>query len=170
MQHNILYLMAFLFALSGCGGLAKRSADAPQAQPIATPSPSMGAANRTEALLQALLALDVDYRYGGSSPEQGFDCSGLVAHVFLEAYGVRLPRTVQSQSELGMPVDLSELQPGDLVFYNTLGRPFSHVGIYLGDSRFVHAPKAGARVRVESLSTGFWARRFNGARRIDIST
>ena len=170
MRYNILYLMVFSLALSGCSGLATRSVDAPLPEPIPTPAPSTGTANRTEALLQALLTLDVDYRYGGSSPEQGFDCSGLVAHVFLEAYGIRLPRTVQSQSELGMPVSLAELQPGDLVFYNTLGRPFSHVGIYLGDSRFVHAPKAGARVRVESIRTGFWASRFNGARRIDTST
>jgi cell wall-associated NlpC family hydrolase len=170
MQHNILYLMAFSLVLSGCSGLGIRSVEVPREEPAATPAPAMGKASRTEALLQALLTLDVDYRYGGSSPEQGFDCSGLVAHVFLEAYGIRLPRTVQSQSELGMPVSLTELQPGDLVFYNTLGRPFSHVGIYLGDNRFVHAPKAGARVRVESLRTGFWASRFNGARRIDTST
>ena len=77
---------------------------------------------------------------------------------------------MQSQSELGMAVGLEELQPGDLVFYNTLGRPFSHVGIYLGDSRFVHAPKTGARVRVESIRSAFWAKRFNGARRIDTTT
>lgn len=121
---------------------------------------------RAEALLQTLLQLGVDYRYGGNSPESGFDCSGLVAHVFREAYGVDLPHNARAQSELGRRVSLSELRAGDLVFYNTQNRPFSHVGIYLGDGRFVHAPKTGAQVRVESIRGRYWMRRFDGARRI----
>jgi len=121
---------------------------------------------RAEALLQTLLALGVDYRYGGKSPESGFDCSGLVAHVFREAYGIELPHNARAQSRLGMRVSLSELRAGDLVFYNTLNRPYSHVGIYLGDGRFVHAPKTGAQVRVESIRGRYWMRRFDGARRI----
>ncbi len=124
-------------------------------------------AQRAEALLQTLLALGVDYRNGGRSPNQGFDCSGLVAYVFREAYGMHLPHNTRAQSELGIAVASSELEPGDLVFYNTLDRPFSHVGIYLGDSRFVHAPKTGASVRVESIRSAYWSNRFNGARRID---
>ncbi|TAK52802.1 MAG: peptidoglycan endopeptidase [Betaproteobacteria bacterium] len=123
-------------------------------------------AQRSEALLQALLSLGVEYRYGGTAPNQGFDCSGLVAHVFREAYGIQLPRNTRAQSEIGVPVSMAELEPGDLVFYNTLDRPFSHVGIYLGDSRFVHAPKTGSSVRVESLRTAYWSSRFDGARRI----
>jgi cell wall-associated NlpC family hydrolase len=121
---------------------------------------------RAEALLQTLLMLGVDYRYGGKSPESGFDCSGLVAHVFREAYGIHLPHNARAQSEMGMRVSLSELRAGDLVFYNTLNRPFSHVGIYLGDGRFVHAPKTGAQVRVEPIRGKYWMRRFDGARRI----
>ena len=120
-----------------------------------------------EALLQALLALGVDYHHGGSSPS-GFDCSGLVAHVFHVAYGLRLPHNARAQSEAGLAVSLAELRAGDLVFYNTLKRPFSHVGIYLGDGRFVHAPKAGARVRIESLQSRYWVQRFDGARRIEL--
>jgi cell wall-associated NlpC family hydrolase len=133
------------------------------AQPVAA------RAERSEALLQALLALGLDYRYGGNSPVTGFDCSGLVAHVYREAWGIDLPRNTLAQSKSGVPVSLSELQAGDLVFYDTLKRPYSHVGIYLGDGRFVHAPKSGARVRVESLESSYWARRFNGARRIEPS-
>jgi len=110
-------------------------------------------------LVPALLA-------GGKSPDSGFDCSGLVAHVFSEAYGIRLPHNARAQSEYGVRVSLSELRAGDLVFYNTLNRPFSHVGIYLGDGRFVHAPKSGAQVRVEPISGRYWMQRFNGARRI----
>lgn len=121
---------------------------------------------RAEALLQTLLMLGVDYRYGGKSPETGFDCSGLVAHVFREAYGIELPHNARAQSKMGMRVSLSELRAGDLVFYNTLNRPFSHVGIYLGDGRFVHAPKTGAQVRVEPIRGRYWMRRFDGARRI----
>jgi cell wall-associated NlpC family hydrolase len=121
---------------------------------------------RAEALLQTLLALGLDYRYGGGSPESGFDCSGLVAHVFREAYGIQLPHNARAQSEFGVRVSLSELRAGDLVFYNTLNRPFSHVGIYLGDGRFVHAPKTGAQVRVEPINGSYWMRRFDGARRI----
>jgi cell wall-associated NlpC family hydrolase len=121
---------------------------------------------RAEALLQTLLALGLDYRYGGGSPDSGFDCSGLVAHVFREAYGIQLPHNARAQSEFGVRVSLSELRAGDLVFYNTLNRPFSHVGIYLGDGRFVHAPKTGAQVRVEPINGSYWMRRFDGARRI----
>ena len=121
---------------------------------------------RAEALLQTLLALGLDYRYGGNSPETGFDCSGLVAHVFREAYGVELPHNARAQSDFGVRVSLSELRAGDLVFYNTLNRPYSHVGIYLGDGRFVHAPKRGAQVRVEPIGGRYWMERFNGARRI----
>ena len=121
---------------------------------------------RAEALLQALLALGVDYRYGGKTIETGFDCSGLVAQVFREAYGIQLPHNARAQSEYGRRVGLAELRAGDLVFYNTLNRPYSHVGIYLGDGRFLHAPKTGAQVRVESISAAYWSKRFDGARRL----
>ena len=120
-------------------------------------------------MLQALLALGLDYRYGGNSPVTGFDCSGLVAHVYLEAWNIRLPRNTSAQSKAGTPVSLAELQAGDLVFYDTQQRPYSHVGIYLGDGKFVHAPKSGAQVRVESLNSAYWAQRYNGARRIEPS-
>jgi cell wall-associated NlpC family hydrolase len=118
---------------------------------------------------QALLTVGTPYRRGGSSPESGFDCSGLVAHVFRRARGVELPRRTQEQRRLGRAVKLKELQTGDLVFYNTRGRPYSHVGIYVGEGRFVHAPRPGAKVRVESMRTGYWRVRFNGARRLDDS-
>lgn len=145
--------------MSGCASV--------RTPPPPPPQPVVVRAERSEALLQTLLALGLDYRYGGSSRETGFDCSGLVAHVYQEAWGVRLPRSTLEQSKRGVPVALAELEAGDLVFYNTLNRPFSHVGIYVGDGRFVHAPKSGARVRVESLKSAYWMQRFNGARRIE---
>ena len=132
------------------------------------PRRSASAADRSEALLVALMALGVDYRNGGRSSATGFDCSGLVAHVYEEAYGIRLPRTVLAQSETGIAVSARELQPGDLVFYNTLGHQYSHVGIYLGEGKFVHAPKTGSTVRVENAASAYWTRRYSGARRIEI--
>ena len=121
-----------------------------------------------QVLVHALHALGTKYRYGGRSPETGFDCSGLITHVFENAWGLLLPAGTGALSRVGTPVrKLKDLVPGDLVFYNTRNRPYSHVGIYLGEGRFVHAPKPGARVRVESVETPYWRQRFNGARRID---
>lgn len=120
-------------------------------------------------LFQVLTSIGVDYKYGGDSRATGFDCSGLVAHVYREGYGVTLPRNTFGQSQAGRPVTAEELLPGDLVFYNTLNRPYSHVGIYLGDGRFIHAPRTGAAVRIENLKSGYWSQRWSGARRIAAS-
>jgi len=163
MRCKALYSIAFSACISGCASFAPSPA-VPAAAPALAPR-----AERSEALLQALLALGVDYRFGGNSPVTGFDCSGLVAYVYREALGIRLPHSTLAQSEAGVAVSLAELQPGDLVFYDTQKRPYSHVGIYMGDGRFVHAPKTGARVRVESLESAYWSSRFNGARRIEPS-
>ncbi len=105
----------------------------------------------------------------GQSPENGFDCSGLVAHVYREAFGIQLPHNARAQSQVGKRVSLTQLEAGDLVFYNTERRSYSHVGIYLGDDRFIHAPRPGAAVRVENMRADYWVRRFDGARRISLS-
>jgi cell wall-associated NlpC family hydrolase len=118
-----------------------------------------------QVALEALSLVGIRYRYGGNSPEQGLDCSGLVRYVFREA-GTDLPRTSNEMSRRGQPVDKQDLQPGDLVFFNTLNRAFSHVGIYLGNNQFVHAPSAGRAVRVEDMDISYWKTRFNGARRV----
>jgi len=167
MNRSVLFYIVFLFLVQGCGSFGP-SVPAP-VEPGTRPPAGASAANadRSEALLQALLALGIDYRYGGSSAVTGFDCSGLVAHVYLQAWNLRLPHSTAAQSRLGAPVSLAELQAGDLVFYDTLKRPYSHVGIYLGDGRFVHAPKTGAQVRVESVKSAYWSQRFSGARRIE---
>ncbi len=121
-----------------------------------------------EMVFQALASAGVAYRRGGDSPENGFDCSGLVAHVYREAFGIELPHNALAQSRMGRHVTLSQLEAGDLVFYNTERRPYSHVGIFLGDNRFIHAPRPGAAVRVENMRGSYWARRFDGARRISL--
>ena len=115
---------------------------------------------------EALSYLGIRYRFGGTSPATGLDCSGLVLNVFRNAVGLDLPRTAREMANLGDKVGRQDLKPGDLVFFNTMRRTFSHVGIYLGEGKFVHAPSSGGKVRVENISTRYWAQRFNGARRL----
>lgn len=121
----------------------------------------------SELALQAVGMLGIHYKRGGNTPENGLDCSGLVRYVFKQAWGTVLPRTAEEISQVGAKVDNHDLQPGDLVFYNTLRRGFSHVGIYLGDNKFIHSPSSGGQVRIESMDLAYWKKRFNGARRIE---
>lgn len=114
----------------------------------------------------ALGAIGVPYRMGGSDPKVGFDCSGLVNYVYRKTLGMTLPRTSRQLAGVGAAIEREELRPGDLVFFNTRGAPNSHVGIYLGDSRFIHAPRARTLVRIDSLEDPAYARRYDGARRV----
>ena len=120
-----------------------------------------------EVVIAAMNFLDRPYRRGGDSVDTGFDCSGFTRHLFGQMLGIELPRRVDEQAHdrALSPVKRGALRAGDLVFFNTLRRTFSHVGIYLGDGRFIHAPRSGAQIRVESLSSAYWSRRFTGARR-----
>jgi cell wall-associated NlpC family hydrolase len=120
----------------------------------------------TSLAIEAMSLIGIQYRRGGNSPEHGLDCSGLVRYVFREARGAELPRTSAEISKLGENIQKQDLQPGDLVFFNTLKHAFSHVGIYLGDNKFIHSPSAGGAVRIESMDLSYWKARFNGARRI----
>jgi cell wall-associated NlpC family hydrolase len=114
----------------------------------------------------ALELIGIRYKWGGNSPATGLDCSGLVRYVFQKVTGVTLPRTAKDMSRLGEQVAVPDLQPGDLVFFDTRHFAFSHVGIYLGENRFVHAPRQGRDVEVATLDSSFWQKRFNGARRM----
>ncbi|MBX9676598.1 MAG: C40 family peptidase [Methylotenera sp.] len=120
-----------------------------------------------DVLVNALSLTGIQYKYGGKSPETGLDCSGFVRYVFSQATNLTLPPTARAIAQIGKTVKKEELQPGDLVFFNTLKSAFSHVGIYMGDNKFIHAPSAGKTVRVESMKDGYWAKRFNGAQRLD---
>ena len=122
---------------------------------------------RADVILFAKKLLGTPYRFASSNPLKGFDCSGFVSHVFREGLGLILPRSSKEMSKSGQEIGREELRPGDLVFFNTMRRTFSHVGIYLGDNQFVHAPRTGARVRIEDLRDGYWMKRFNGGRRIN---
>lgn len=124
----------------------------------------------SELVLASMNFLGVRYRRGGTSTEDGFDCSGFTRHVFENSIGLLLPRRADEQARLPglVSVGLDELKPGDLVFFNTMRRTFSHVGIYVGDNKFIHAPKPGAAVRIEDMRLAYWSKRYTGARRAPI--
>jgi len=120
-----------------------------------------------EIPMLALSLLGTPYRLGGNSPETGLDCSGLVNHVYMQAASLHLPRDSASLSQIGQPLEKPALQAGDLVFFNTLNRAYSHVGIYIGEDRFVHASSSNTgSVVLSSLNESYWAARFDGARRV----
>ena len=124
----------------------------------------------TEMVLTAMNFLGVRYVRGGNSAEQGFDCSGFTRYVFENSLGLVLPRRADEQARIAglLQVRRDELRPGDLVFFNTMRRAFSHVGIYVGEGKFIHAPRAGSEVRIEDMRVSYWAKRFNGARRAEL--
>ena len=125
------------------------------------------AADRASDLVtNAMGFLGVPYKRGGNSAETGFDCSGFVRAMYEQTVGLLLPRRAAQQAAATQVIDKKELQPGDLVFFNTMRRNFSHVGIYVGDGKFIHSPRSGSEVRVEDMGIAYWARRFNGARRV----
>ncbi len=122
----------------------------------------------SELVMQAMGLLGVPYDRGGTSEEKGFDCSGFVRHMYEKSVGLVLPRRAEEQAKVTEEISRSELKPGDLVFFNTLKRTFSHVGIYVGDGKFIHAPRPGKAVRVDDMREAYWQQRFNGARRVQV--
>lgn len=139
----------------------------PQTQPPAETTHAGWSDTAQEILINALSLTGIKYKYGGNSPETGFDCSGFVRYVFQQAANLTLPHGARALSQLGQTVPVDQLKPGDLVFFNTLKSAFSHVGIYLGNNRFIHAPSSGGGIHVVNMSDEYWSKRFNGARRID---
>jgi cell wall-associated NlpC family hydrolase len=162
-------------------GLTTPTASAP-AGPLVPDLPTPNATRATEAgepaaqrpftermsdlVVAAMGAIGVPYRRGGNSYDSGFDCSGFVRAVYNQTLGLLLPRQAAQQAAATQVIDREQLQPGDLVFFNTLRRDYSHVGIYVGDNKFIHSPKPGAAVRIEDMRMKYWTRRFDGARRV----
>lgn len=120
---------------------------------------------RQELSQFAMQLLDIRYRRGGQTPKTGFDCSGFVHYVFAQVFGVDLPQNSAGQYQVGKQIARNDMKVGDLVFFKTHGKRISHVGIYLGEGRFIHSPTTGERVRVSNLAENYWSRRFAGARR-----
>jgi cell wall-associated NlpC family hydrolase len=152
--------------------------NASSATPAAAPAPAEGGAKAFlsgmagkagDVVVGALNMIGVRYRWGGNTPDSGLDCSGFVRYVFQDTLGMSLPRRAEEMSRVGEKVSMSNLKPGDLVFFNTMRRTFSHVGIYIGDNKFVHSPSTGSTIRVDDLDDGYWEKRFTGARRVETS-
>lgn len=164
---QLLFAVAITLGVAGHATAAEQSF--PPQQPWLAEEPSLlerYTTNAQDLILKGLELVGINYRFGGTNPDSGLDCSGFVQIVFKDALGKLLPRTAKEQSQVGDEVSRNELKPGDLVFFNTMRHAFSHVGIYLGDDHFVHAPRTGSEIRVEDMSQSYWAKRYNGARRV----
>lgn len=175
----LLACAALVCTLVGCSSVplerqADRAAERPterntERRADATPAPAhtdSGTERAAQVAVAAMGFMGVPYRLGGNDGETGLDCSGFVRAVFQQTIGLTLPRRAEEQARTGVEISRDELRPGDLVFFNTTGPQFSHVGIFIGNGRFVHSPRAGARVRAENIASSYWAPRFTGARRI----
>ncbi len=173
---------ARLLLLSICLGCSQAGATAPgddlerllQERGLVPPAqspPVIGAAGApvdrmSELVVAAMGAIGVPYRLGGNNYDSGFDCSGFVRAVYQQTLGLMLPRQASQQAAATRTIGREDLQPGDLVFFNTLRRTYSHVGIYVGDHKFIHSPRPGAAVRIEDMRVNYWQRRYDGARRV----
>lgn len=155
-----------LVAALSCAVTAAAAEPSPAKPGLVARTMASAADASAEVVLRALSLLGVNYRYGGNTPDSGLDCSGLVKLVYHETIGMVLPRRSDDMSRVGETVPMADLQPGDLVFFNTMRFAFSHVGIYIGNGQFVHAPSRGKQVRVEELNKDYWLRRFDGGRRL----
>ncbi|WP_153148026.1 C40 family peptidase [Dechloromonas sp. H13] len=147
-----------VFLLAACGSPAPRPYG-----PAGTIAPLPVSEKGNEVALYALGLIDTGYRFGGKNPEAGLDCSGMVAFIYGQAAGVRVSGSAADIARNTRPIDRGALRPGDLVFFNTLNRPYSHVGIYVGDARFVHAPSTNGKVRIDRLNDRYYAQRFEAA-------
>ena len=151
-------LMAIL--LAACGSIPS----SPETKPAGASTRTWDVERGHEVTLYALGLIDTGYRFGGKNPEAGLDCSGMVSYIFNQAAGVKLSGSAADIARRGRPVSRDDLRPGDLVFFNTRNAPFTHVGIYIGDDRFIHAPSTNGRVRIDQMNARYYAQRFDAAR------
>lgn len=161
-------LLALACLLSACSSTSTRTTASRDTSGLHTRGAAINdpSAGLEEISIEAMALVGTPYRYGGNTPDSGFDCSGLVRYVVQRAASVNLPRTASEMGRRGTPLERREVASGDLVFFNTTGQPNSHVGIYVGQNRFVHAPSTGGTVRLEDMTKSYWASRYMGARRV----
>lgn len=163
---NNKVVIGFLLLFAGSAMAEEAIQITPAPETASTTLETRHLAGVSDMLGYARNLIGINYKYGGSQPSTGFDCSGYVSHVFRQMAGLSLPHNALAMSRLGKKISPDELKPGDLVFFNTLKRSFSHVGIYVGNDRFIHAPSSGGGVEVVSMQDKYWVQRFNGARRL----
>lgn len=160
MRRFCLLLPLVLF-LAACGSLGGRSSSSPET--IAHRA-ARGSERGNDVAFYALGLIDTGYRFGGKNPQAGLDCSGMVSYIYDQAAGLRVAGSAADIARSAKEINRDDLRPGDLVFFNTLNRSFSHVGIYIGDDRFVHAPNSNGRVRIDRLTDRYYASRYESAR------
>jgi hypothetical protein len=176
-MRRLAFSLLTVLLLAACAGAPQKTSRGPGSSVVVTNgayhAPPPGFPNfvdhsigREEISIQAMSLVGIPYRWGGNTPDSGFDCSGLVRYVVSRAASVNLPRTTADMSGRGESIEPDEIAPGDLIFFNTTGRAHSHVGIYVGKLRFVNAPSTGGTVRLDYLTNPYWAKRFDGIRRV----
>lgn len=175
MNRHLLFVLISLITVSGCANKPivttqknnSPTLDTPISEQKSAPVPVANSADSgSEIVLYALGLLNIDYRFGGNNPDAGLDCSGMTAYIYREALGIKLPHNAAQQSRLGASVNKKDLQPGDLIFFNTNGKSASHVGVYIGENKFVHAPSTNGKIKVTKLSDTYFSPRYEFARRI----
>lgn len=162
MHGRRLWMIFLALALAACGSLPPPVTERAMIEIAPPPAPVSRKGN--EVALFALGLIDTGYRFGGKNPEAGLDCSGMVTYIFNQAAGIKMSGSAAEIARKGQVIERDSLRPGDLVFFNTRNTPFSHVGVYIGDDRFVHAPSSTGRVRIDRLSTRYFASRYEAAR------
>lgn len=158
---SLILVSLIALLLAACGGIESRPGASTET--IAQRSPAMSEKGN-EIVLYALGLIDTGYRFGGKNPEAGLDCSGMVTYIYGQATKLKVQGTAHDLARNARPIERDALRPGDLVFFNTLNRPFSHVGIYIGDARFIHAPSTNGKVRIDRLTDRYYAQRYEAAR------
>lgn len=153
-------LVTLALGLAGCGSPARHGSSAD----YSAPPPVSASPRGQEVTLFALGLMETGYQFGGKHPQAGLDCSGMVSYVYGQAAGMRLSGSAADLARSGRPIERDALRPGDLVFFNTRNQPFSHVGIYIGDMRFVHAPGSKGKVRIDRLDSRYFQPRYEAAR------
>lgn len=147
--------------LAACGSPSPRSSASAE---TITQASRVGSEKGVDVVLYALGLVDTGYRYGGKNPDAGLDCSGMVSHIYQTTLGFKVKGSAADIARQARAIERQELRPGDLVFFNTNNRSFSHVGIYIGDARFVHAPSTNGKVRIDRLGDRYYAQRYEAAR------
>lgn len=171
MHRNLLAALVLLASLQVGPVFAQSSTESEPLPKSFASTVSSAVVDKTETLINnAMQLIGVRYRWGGNTPQSGLDCSGFVRYVFNDTFGFLLPRKSAQMSKVGLEIGKEELRPGDLVFFNTMRHAFSHVGIYVGDNKFIHAPSRGKSIRVDDMTKVYWEKRYNGARRVENST
>ncbi len=168
MHRNLLAAVVLLGSLQIGPAFAQSSTEAEPLPKTFVSTVSTAVVDKTETLINnAMQLIGVRYRWGGNTPQSGLDCSGFVRYVFNDTFGFLLPRKSAQMSKVGLEIGKEELRPGDLVFFNTMRHAFSHVGIYVGNNKFIHAPSKGKSIRVDDMTKVYWEKRYNGARRLE---